>query len=97
MSETNETTPAETPAPGTPAAQTQDPAPEVQEHNDNVLEQAKDATPEGREPGDFTGMSPAATDKIAAKAIDLDRQSAYLPTEDKDLSNPGGRTPFVEE
>lgn len=75
-----------------------EPSPEVQEHNDNVLEQAKDATPEGREPGDFAGISPAATDKVAAKAVDLDRQGAYLAKDDEDLTNPeGGRTPFVEE
>lgn len=90
-------TPSETPN-ETQAPETDGPTPEVQEHNDKVLEQAKDATPEGREPGDFVGISPAATDKVAAKAVDLDRQAAYLPSKDEDLTNPeGGRTPFVEE
>lgn len=90
-------TPSETPN-ETQAPETDGPTPEVQEHNDKVLEQAKDATPEGREPGDFAGISPAATDKVAAKAVDLDRQAAYLPSKDEDLTNPeGGRTPFVEE
>lgn len=90
-------TPSETPNETQELGQ-HEPSPEVQEHNDNVLEQAKDATPEGREPGDFAGISPAATDKVAAKAVDLDRQGAYLAKDDEDLTNPeGGRTPFVEE
>jgi len=79
--------------------ETSEPTPEVQEHNDNVLEDAKEAAGEDREPGDFVGISPAAFDKVGAKAVDLDRQSAYLPQEDEDLSAgvEGARTPYVEE
>lgn len=60
--------------------------------------QGEESAGEGREPGDFVGISPAAYDKVGAKAVDLDRQSAYLPSEDVDLTKgaDGARTPFVE-
>lgn len=60
-------------------------------------DKAKEAAPEGADPADYTGFSPAATDKIAAKSVDMERALPHADAGVQDLSAPKDGEPAYKE